>query len=136
MQRFAKIYEKSFIENWELPALTEYTTRRQLRYGDLAREIAMLHLLFETIGLKEGAKVAVCGRDSISWVIAYMATVTYGAVVVPILADFNPVDITHIVNHSEAKLLFIGDNVWEHIDPESLLNVKAVLSLDDNGLLY
>ena len=65
-----------------------------------------------------------------------MATVTYGAVVVPILADFNPVDITHIVNHSEAKLLFIGDNVWEHIDPESLLNVKAVLSLDDNGLLY
>ncbi len=136
MQRFAKIYEKSFIENWELPALTEYTTRRQLRYGDLAREIAMLHLLFETIGPKEGAKVAVCGRDSISWVIAYMATVTYGAVVVPILADFNPVDITHIVNHSEAKLLFIGDNVWEHIDPESLLNVKAVLSLDDNGLLY
>ena len=87
MQRFAKIYEKSFIENWELPALTEYTTRRQLRYGDLAREIAMLHLLFETIGLKEGAKVAVCGRDSISWVIAYMATVTYGAVVVPILAE-------------------------------------------------
>lgn len=136
MQKLAKIYEKSFRENWDFPALTEYTTRRELKYGNLAREVAMLHLLFETIGLKEGTKVAVCGRDSVSWVIAYMATVTYGAVVVPILSDFNPVDIIHIVNHSGARLLFVSDQVWEHMDPAALLEVKAVLSLEEKGLLH
>lgn len=136
MQKFAKIYEKSFIENWDLPALSEYTTRRTLTYARLAEEIAMVHLLYESIGLKEGDKVALCGKDSIAWVTIYMATVTYGAVVVPILSEFNPVDITHIVNHSEAHLLFVGNNVWEHIEPENLLRVKAAISLDDKGLLY
>lgn len=136
MQKFAKIYEKSFIENWDLPALSEYTTRRRLTYGEMAHDIALTHLLFETIGLKPGDKVALCGKDSINWVITYMATVTYGAVVVPILAEFNPVDITHIVNHSEARLLFVGAAVWEHIEPERLLRVKAAVSLDDKGLLY
>ncbi len=136
MQKFAKIYEKSFIENWDLPALSEYTTRRTLTYARLAEEIAMVHLLYESIGLKQGDKVALCGKDSIAWVTIYMATVTYGAVVVPILSEFNPVDITHIVNHSEAHLLFVGNNVWEHIEPENLLRVKAAISLDDKGLLY
>ena len=136
MQKFAKIYEKSFIENWDLPALSEYTTRRTLTYARLAEEIAMVHLLYESIGLKEGDKVALCGKDSIAWVTIYMATVTYGAVVVPILSEFNPVDITHIVNHSEAHLLFVSNNVWEHIEPENLLRVKAAISLDDKGLLY
>lgn len=136
MQKFAKIYEKSFIENWDLPALSEYTTRRTLTYARLAEEIAMVHLLYESIGLREGDKVALCGKDSIAWVTIYMATVTYGAVVVPILSEFNPVDITHIVNHSEAHLLFVGNNVWEHIEPENLLRVKAAISLDDKGLLY
>lgn len=136
MQKFAKIYEKSFIENWDLPALSEYTTRRTHTYARLAEEIAMVHLLYESIGLKEGDKVALCGKDSIAWVTIYMATVTYGAVVVPILSEFNPVDITHIVNHSEAHLLFVGNNVWEHIEPENLLRVKAAISLDDKGLLY
>lgn len=136
MQKLAQIYQKSFIENWELPALTEYTTRRHLTYAELARDIASLHLLFETIGLREGDKVALCGRDSIAWVTVYMATVTYGAVIVPILSDFNPVDITHIVNHSEAELLFVGASVWEHIEPSALLNVKAAISLEDRMLLH
>ena len=136
MENFIKLYQKSFIENWDLPALTEYTSRRQLSYGDLATEIALVHTLFETSGLRQGSKVAICGRDSIGWIIAYMATVTYGAVAVPILADFNPVDIVHVANHSGAELLFIGENVWEHIDPESLLHTRAILSLDSRELLH
>lgn len=136
MQKLAQIYQKSFIENWDLPALTEYTTRCHLTYAELARDIASLHLLFETIGLREGDKVALCGRDTIAWVTVYMATVTYGAVIVPILSDFNPVDITHIVNHSEAELLFVGASVWEHIEPSALLNVKAAISLEDRMLLH
>lgn len=136
IENFIKIYEHSFSENWDLEALTEYPTKRILTYGDVAHHIALTHLLFESLGLKQGAKIAVCGKDSANWVLTYMATVTYGAVIVPILAEFNPVDITHIVNHSEAELLFVSDSVWEHIEPESLLNVKGVMSLETNNLLY
>ncbi|MDE7159405.1 MAG: AMP-binding protein [Muribaculaceae bacterium] len=133
---FIKIYEKSFIENWDLPALTDYPTGHTVTYGRLATEIALIHRFFKSIGLKPGDKIAVCGRDSVEWVRAYMATVTYGAVVVPILAEFNPVDITHIVNHSGAVLLFVGEHIWEHIDPETLLKVKGVMSLDRRAVLY
>lgn len=136
VQNFIRIYEKSFFENWDLPALSEYTTRRTLTYGDLALDIARIHLLFRSIGLNQGDKVAICGKDSIAWVTTYMAVVTYGAVIVPILAEFNPVDITHIVNHSEAELLFISNSIWEHIDPEALLNVKGVMSLDNQCLHF
>ena len=135
-KNFIKLYEKSFIENWEFPALSEYTTGETLTYGELAESIALSHLLFKSIGLKQGDKVALCGRDSASWVITYMAVVTYGAVIVPILSDFNPVDITHIVNHSGAELLFISENIYEHIDPEALLQVKGVISLDNRKLLH
>ncbi|MDE6680424.1 MAG: long-chain fatty acid--CoA ligase, partial [Muribaculaceae bacterium] len=76
IQNFIKIYERSFIENWDLPALSEYTTRETLTYGDLARDIAFIHMYYESLGLKPGDKVALCGRDSISWVEVYMATVT------------------------------------------------------------
>ena len=136
IQNFIKIYERSFIENWDLPALSEYTTRETLTYGDLARDIAFIHMYYESLGLNPGDKVALCGRDSIRWVEVYMATVTYGAVIVPILSDFNPVDITHIVNHSEAQLFYVSESVWEHIEPEALLEVKAVNSLDRKCVLY
>ena len=136
IQNFIKIYEKSFIENWDLPALTEYPTGHTLSYGDLAYHIALTHLFFESIGLKPGDKVVVCGKDSIAWVMAYMATVTYGAVIVPVLADFNPVDITHIINPSEAELVFISETVWEHIEPEALLRVKAVIGLESKNVLH
>lgn len=128
-ENFIKLYQKSFIENWDLPALTDYPTGRTLSYGDLAERIAKLHMVYQGIGLREGDKVAVCGSDSIEWVAAYMATITYGAVVVPILAEFNPADITHIINHSEADLLFISESIWEHIDPAALLRVKGALAL-------
>ena len=136
IQNFIKIYEKSFIENWDLPALTEYPTGHTLSYGDLAYHIALTHLFFESIGLNPGDKVVVCGKDSIAWVMAYMATVTYGAVIVPVLSDFNPVDITHIINHSEAELVFISETVWEHIEPEALLRVKAVIGLESKNVLH
>lgn len=133
---FIKIYEKSFSENWQLDALSEYTSKRTLRYSDLAKTIARTHLLFESLDIKPGSKIALCGRDSINWVVTYMATVTYGAVIVPILSEFNPNDIAHIVNHSEAELLFVSDSVWEHIEPDSLLNVKGVISLEDAKVLH
>lgn len=136
IENFVKIYERSFIENWNLPALTEYVSGRSLTYADLATSVAKIHSIFDSIGMKRGAKVAVCGKDSINWVLLYMSTVTYGAVIVPILSEFNPVDVTHIVNHSEAELLFISDSIWEHIDPEALLNVRGVIRLDDFHLLF
>lgn len=136
IKNFIKIYQKSFVENWDLPCLTEYPASRAETYGDFAREIALLHLFFNSIGLRQGDKVALCGRDSAAWVRVYMATVTYGAVIVPILSDFNPVDITHIINHSEAKLLFVSESVWEHIEGDALLNVEAVLSLENRMVLH
>lgn len=136
IRNFIKIYEKSFAENWDLPALTEYGSKTSLTYGDLAERIAKTHLLFESIGLKQGDKIALCGRDSSNWVQIFMATISYGAIIVPILADFNPVDVTHIVNHSEASLLFISDSIWEHIEPEKLLLVKGVISIDKKVPLF
>ncbi|MDE6295189.1 MAG: AMP-binding protein, partial [Muribaculaceae bacterium] len=136
IDNFIKIYEKSFAENWELPALTDYPTGKTQTYAEMATDIAVAHVLFRSIGLKPGDKVALCGKDSMRWVKIYMAVVTYGAVIVPILSDFNPVDISHIVNHSEAELLFIAEHIWEHIEPESLLKVKAVISADNRKLLF
>lgn len=133
---FIKIYERSFIENWDLPALSEYSKNTLITYGDLATSIAITHTLFESIGIKQGDKIALCGKDSADWVKIYMATITYGAVIVPILSDFNPLDITHIVNHSGAELLMVSDNIWEHIEPEALLTVKGVMSLEHKTVLY
>ena len=127
---FIKIYEKSFSENWNLPALSEYGKGNTITYGQLAEEIAKTHLLFKSLGVEPGDKIALCGRDSADWVKVYMATVTYGAVIVPILSEFNPVDIIHIINHSEAVMLFVSDHLWEHMEPEKLLKVKGVISLE------
>lgn len=128
---FIKLYEKSFVENWDLPALTDYVSGKTMNYSELATNIAKIHMFFMNLGVKQGDKIAICGKDSVNWVMVYMATVTYGAVIVPILADFNPHDVTHIVNHSEAELLFVSKSVWEPMEPEKLLNLKGVLSIDD-----
>lgn len=136
IDNFIKIYERSFIENWDLPALTNYVSRKTLTYGDMATVIARIHLFYESAGIRQGAKIAICGKDSPEWVLLYIATVTYGAVVVPILSEFNPVDITHIVNHSGAELLFVSSNIWEHMEPERLLKVKGIMGLEDRDILY
>ena len=133
---FIKIYEKSFIEHWDLPALSEYGKNNTITYGQFAKEIAQTHLLFESIGLKQGDKVAICGKDCADWVKIYMATVTYGAIIVPILSEFNHLDISHIINHSGAELLFISDSIWEHMEPDKLLHVKGVISIEKKKTLH
>lgn len=136
VQNFIKIYENSFSENWNLPALSEYGKAKTLTYGDLAASITRLHILFESVGLHAGDKIALCGKDSVDWVIIYMATVTYGAVIVPILSEFNPIDVTHIVNHSGAKMLFISHHIWEHVEPSALVRIRAVMSLETREVLH
>lgn len=136
IKNFIKIYEKSLIENWDLPALTDYPTGETLTYGKFAEKIAQLHLFYESIGVKPGDKVALCGKDSIRWARIFIGTITYGAIIVPILSDFNPVDVAHIINHSEAEVLFINESIWEHIQPDSLLNVRGAMSLENRTLLY
>jgi long-chain acyl-CoA synthetase len=136
IENFIKIYERSFIENWDLPCLSEYGRDNTVTYAEFARSVAMTHLLFESIGVKPGDKVALCGKDSAEWVKVYMATVTYGAVIVPILSEFNPRDVTHIVNHSGATLLVVSDHIWEHMEPSALLNVKGVMSLESRQVLH
>lgn len=136
VENLIRIYERSFIENWDLPALTDYVSKRTLSYADMATTIAKIHTLFDSLGFRPGVKIALCGKDSINWVLVYMATVTYGGVIVPILSDFNPVDITHIVNHSEAELFLVSPHIWEQIEPDTLLNVKGVIAIDDMQVLH
>ena len=100
-ENFIKLYENSFHENWDLPCYTDYGDNISYTYGQVAEEIARLHLLFKHCSLRRGDKIAVIGKNNARWCIAYMATITYGAIIVPILQDFNPSDVHHIVNHSE-----------------------------------
>ncbi len=128
---FVKFYERSFREHWELPAVTDYGTTVTLTYGQLAINIKKLHILFEKCGIKKNDKIAVMGRNNSNWVAVYLATITYGAIIVPILQDFRANDAIHIINHSESKLLFISDINWEGIDLEQIPRVKAAISLND-----
>jgi long-chain acyl-CoA synthetase len=130
------MYEGSFKEYFNLPALTEYGTSTSYTYGEAAQEIAKLHLLFEAANVQRGDKIAVIGKSSCGWCIAYLATVTYGAVIVPILQDFNPNDVHHIINHSEAVFLFTADSIWDNLEEEKLPNLRAAFSLTDFGLKY
>lgn len=134
-ENFIKIYEHSFRTHWSLPAVTDYGTTLTLTYGQIAERIARMHLLFKQCKIKEGDKIAVMGKNNSNWVITYLATVTYGAVIVPILQDFKANDAIHIVNHSESKLLFITDLIWENIDAEQVPNLQAVLSLNNMELI-
>lgn len=124
-----KIYEKSFRENWELPALTDWGTTNTMTYGQLAEQVARLHLLFERVGLQKDDKVSLMGKNTCNWCSVYLATVTYGAIIVPILQDFKPVDAIHIINHSESKLLFVQDGIWDGMELEQIENVVGVWSL-------
>lgn len=128
------IYEKSFSENFSLPALSEYGGRT-MTYGQLAKRIARLHLFYEQAGIRPGDKVALMGRNSVNWVVTFMATVTYGAVIVPILSEFNPADACNIINHSDAVMLFISETIWERIDFDSLPQINCVISLENRKLI-
>ena len=134
-QDILKIYERSFRENWSLPALTEYGSDEIVSYGEMARRIARMHLFYKQIGLKPGDKVALLGRNSTTWVICFMATITYGATIVPILADFNAHDAQHIINHSDATVLFVNRSIWEACDFEQMPKLKGVVSLETRHVL-
>lgn len=128
------LIEKSIIENWDLDALTDYKGIT-LQYKDVARKIEKLHILFENSGVAKGDRIALCGRNSASWAVAFLATLTYGAVAVPVLHEFTADQIHNIVNHSEAKLLFVGDVVATQIDPTKMPNLEGIIYIPDYSLV-
>lgn len=130
-----KIYQNSFRNNWDLPALTDYGSQEVMTYADFARRIARLHLFYRQIGLKPGDHVALLGKNSASWVVMFIGTITYGATIVPFLADFNPHDAQHIVNHSDARVLFVNSSIWETLDFEEMPELKAAVSLETRQVL-
>lgn len=134
-ENLIKIYENSFRDNWELEAITDYGTSNTLTYSQMAEQIARLHLLFERCGVRQGDRIAVMGKNSCNWALVYLASITYGAVIVPILHDFKANDAIHIINHSETSLLFVSDVLWENIDAEQIPLVKTVFSLKDMGVI-
>ena len=135
-ENFIKIYEESFKENWALPALTDYGKGKTFTFGDVATEIARIHLLFHECQVRRGDKIALIGKDSSRWCIAYMAVVTYGAIIVPILQDFNPNDVHHIINHSESVFLFVSDRIWDSLEEDKIEEDRGVFSLSDYRCLH
>ena len=131
---FNSYIERSIIKNWNQDALTDYKGAT-LQYHDVARKIEKLHILFENSDVKKGDKIAVCGRNSSQWAVAFLAIITYGAIVVPIQNEFKPEQIHNIVNHSESKLLFVGDVVATEITPEEMPSLEGIIHLPDNSLV-
>ncbi|MBQ4292338.1 MAG: AMP-binding protein [Muribaculaceae bacterium] len=129
------LYANSFRDNWDLPALTDYTNGHTLTYGDFAREIARFHQFYSSLGIKQGDKIALIGKNNLNWVTVFMSTITYGAVIVPILQEFNPQDAQHIINHSDSVLLFASDKHWESFELDKMPQIRAAISLDDRRLL-
>lgn len=133
MESFNGIIEKSIIDNWDFDALTDYKGVT-LQYHDVARKIEKLHIMFENSGVQHGDKIALCGRNSANWAVAFLATLTYGAVAVPILHEFMPDQIHNIVNHSEAKLLFVGDIVSTQVDATKMQSLEGIINIPDYSL--
>lgn len=129
-QRFIDYIEQSIIKNWHQSALTDYKGIT-LQYKDVARKIAKFHIVLESAGIQPGDKIAVCGRNSAHWAVTFLATVTYGAVIVPILHEFKADNIHNIVNHSEAKLLFVGDQAWENLNEDRMPLLEGIALLTD-----
>ena len=130
-----KIFEKSFKENWDRPAISNYQGVT-LHYRDLARRIAKLHIMFEECGLEKGDKVAICSRNQANWVVSFLAALTYGAVPVPLMHEFKPSNINHLVNHSEAKILFVDEVIWEGLSEIDMSDLQAVIQVNTFKLLY
>ena len=128
-ENFVRMFEDAMRRYWELPSMSDYGQKKVYTYGDVAAQVEHLHILFAQCGIEKNDKIALIGRNSSYWAMTYIACITYGAVVVPILQDFKPGDVTHIINHSESKLLFAGDAIWENLDLHAMPEVKAVFSL-------
>lgn len=134
-QSIIKYIEQAIRENWEELALTDFNGV-SFQYRTIARKIAKLHIAYETAGIKKGDKIALCGRNSAQWSIAFLASLTYGAVPVPILHDFKPDTIHHLVNHSEARLLYTDNSIWENLNSDTMDNLLGVIHISDYGLMF
>ncbi len=126
---FVRMFEDSFRHNWNLEAYTDYETKYTMTYAQVAEQVEKLHLIFQQCGIQKNDKVALIGRNSSHWAVSYVATITYGAVIVPVLPDFAANDMHHILKHSDSKLLFVADQIWDHLDENELGKVRAVFSL-------
>jgi long-chain acyl-CoA synthetase len=133
-ERLVSYIEQSIRQNWEIEALSNYR-EKGFSYKEIAEKILKLHIFFKEAGLNEGDKVALVGRNSANWCVIYLATVTYGAVIVPILPDFKPEDLTNLVNHSDATLLFVDDKIYESLDTDKIPQINSVISLDDFSMI-
>lgn len=132
-QSFIALIEQSIKTNWYLNALTDYKGIT-LQYRDVARKIEKIHILLENAGIEKGNKIAICGRNSAHWTVTYLAVITYGAVVVPILHEFKADQVHNIVNHSEARLLFVGDQIWENLNEAAMPHLEGIIELKDFGV--
>ena len=130
-----KIFEESIRKNWDRPAISNYQGVT-LHYRDLARRIAKLHIMFEECGLEKGDKVAICSRNQANWVVSFLAAMTYGAVPVPLMHEFKPSNINHLVNHSEAKILFVDEVIWEGLSEIDMSDLQAIIQVNTFKLLY
>ncbi len=131
---FNALIQKSILDNWDRDALTDFKGQT-LQFHDVARKIEKLHILFENSGIQKGDKIALCGRNSSQWAVAFLATLTYGAIAVPILHEFNAEQIHNIVNHSESRLLFVGDHVATIIDPQAMPTLEGIINNPDYSLM-
>lgn len=133
-ENFIEYIETSIKNNWDLPALTDYKGSTYY-YKDVARKISRIHIMFKECDVNKGDKIALIGKNSANWAMTYLAIISYGAVVVPILPDFHPDDMHHIVNHSDSVILFVEDNIWENLDEATMPNLRAIISLNDYKVL-
>lgn len=130
-ENFVLLYQEGFKQNWDLPALSDLSTNEELYYKDLAREIARIHVLFDQLNIKKGDKIALIGRNNIQWCSVYIAAFSYGAIIVPILQEFHPENVQHIIDHSDSRFLFADTVLWNKLDPHSTPNLEATFSLDN-----
>ncbi len=135
-ENLIKMYEASFRENHALPVLTDYFSKETLTYFEMAEQMARLHILFDKMGIKAGEKIALVGRNNINWCVTYIASITYGAVIVPILQDFNPADVENIVTHSESRILFAGGAHWPTLETDRMPLLEAVITVEKYEVVY
>jgi long-chain acyl-CoA synthetase len=129
-----KILEESFRKNWDCAALSDFKGIT-LHYRDVARRIEKLHIIFNICGVQKGDRIAICSRNQANWGVVFLASLTYGAVPVPILHEFKPSNVHHIVNHSESRVLFVGDMVWENLSESEMPNLDAIILINDFSLV-
>ncbi|NVO08533.1 MAG: AMP-binding protein [Bacteroidales bacterium] len=132
---FILLIEKSVKQNWDQPAFTDYQGST-LKYSDVAKKVEKIHIIFEKTGIQKGDKIAIIGKNSSTWAVAFIASVSFGAVLVPILHDFKPDNVHHIINHSDARVLFAGDSIWENLNEAQMRGVRCIISLADFAILH